>query len=219
LGSANQGDFRLATQPKLEYGNADFDVRHRFVFSYIYELPFGKGQQFGKNASGAMNQVIAGWQVAGILTASTGNWFTPTDISSNVSTSDCGGTVAISCIRPNRIGNPNSKPCIAGTVFNTCAFVSNAVLGSFGDAGRNIIQGPGFQNWDVSLFKTFPIREEKRIEFRAEFFNAWNHANPEYTNPDTVAENTGTELGSAAYGLTSFTRPPRRIQFALKFYF
>jgi hypothetical protein len=210
LGSANQGDFRLQTDPRLEYGNADFDVRHRFVFSFIYELPFGKEKEFGKNASGAVNQVIGGWQVAGIVTASTGNWFTPTDVVTNLSTSDCGGTVAISCIRPNRIGNPNSKPCIAGTIFNTCAFVSNSVLGSFGNAGRNIILGPGYQNWDVSLFKTFPIREEKRIEFRAEFFNAWNHA---------VAENRGTELGSSGYSFTSFTRPPRRIQFALKFYF
>ena len=218
LGSANQGDFRLQTDPRLEYGNADFDVRHRFVFSFIYELPFGKGKELGKNVSSAMNQVIGGWQVAGIVTGSTGNWYTPTDISSNLSTSDCGGTVG-NCARPSRIGNPNSKPCVAGTVFNTCAFASNAVLGSFGDAGRNIILGPGYQNWDVSLFKTFPIREEKRIEFRAEFFNAWNHANPEFTNPDTVAENTGTELGSSAYGFTAFTRPPRRIQFALKFYF
>ena len=218
LGSANQGDFRLQTDPRAEYGNADFDVRHRFVFSYIYELPFGKGKQFAKDVSGAWNQVVGGWQVAGIVSASTGNWFTPTDISSNLSTSDCGGTVW-NCVRPDRIGNPNSKPCIAGTEFNTCAFVSSAVLGSFGDAGRNIILGPGFQNWDVSLFKTFPIREEKRIEFRAEFFNAGNHANPEFTNPDTITENTGTELGSSAYGFTAFTRPPRRIQFALKFYF
>ncbi|HYL84648.1 MAG TPA: TonB-dependent receptor [Candidatus Angelobacter sp.] len=218
LGSANQGDFRLQTQPRAEYGNADFDVRHRFVFSSIYELPFGKGKAFGNSASGLTNQLIGGWQVAGIITASTGNWFTPTDISSNLSTSDCGGTV-FNCIRPDRIGNPNAKPCVSGTVFNTCAFTSASTLGSFGNAGRNIIQGPGFQNWDVSLFKTFPIREERRIEFRAEFFNAWNHANPEFTNPDTVAENRGTELGSAAYGFTGFTRPPRRIQFALKFYF
>ena len=218
LGSANQGDFRLATDPRAEYGNADFDIRHRFVFSYIYELPFGKNKAFGRNASGAMNQFIGGWQVAGIITASTGNWFTPTDISSNLSTSDCGGTV-FNCIRPDRIGKPNAKPCVAGTVFNTCAFVSSSTVGSFGDAGRNIIQGPGFQTWDVSLFKTFLVREEKRFEFRAEFFNAWNHANPEFTNPDTVAENTGTELGSAAYGFTGYTRPPRRIQFALKFYF
>ncbi|HWY42497.1 MAG TPA: TonB-dependent receptor [Candidatus Sulfotelmatobacter sp.] len=218
LGSANQGDFRLQTNPRLEYGNADFDVRHRFVFSSIYELPFGKGKAFWTNASGALNQVVGGWQVAGIVTASTGNWYSATDISENLSTSDCGGTVG-NCTRPNRVGNPNNKPCVPGTAFNTCAFVSNSVVGSFGDAGRNIIEGPGFQNWDISIFKTFPIREEKRIEFRAEFFNAWNHANPEFTNPDTVAENTGTELGSAAYGFTGFTRPPRRIQFALKFYF
>lgn len=218
LGSANQGDFRLATQPKAEYGNADFDVRHRFVFSSIYELPFGKDKMFGKNAAGVANQIIGRWQVAGIITASTGNWFTPTDSSSNLSTSDCGGTV-FNCIRPDRTGNPNGKPCVAGTVFNTCAFASATAVGSFGNAGRNIIQGPGFQNWDVSLFKTFPMREERRIEFRAEFFNAWNHANPEFTNPDTVATNTGTELGSSAYGFTGFTRPPRRIQFALKYYF
>lgn len=218
LGSANQGDFRLATDPKEEYGNSDFDVRHRFVFSYIYELPFGKNKALGKNATGITNQLIGGWQVAGIVTVSTGNWFTPTDISSNLSTSDCGGTV-FNCIRPDRIANPNSKPCVAGTVFNTCAFVSTPTVGSFGNAGRNIIQGPGFQNWDVSACKTFPVREEMRVEFRAEFFNAWNHANPEFTNPDTVAEDTGTELGAAAYGFTGYTRPPRRIQFALKFYF
>jgi len=218
LRSANQGDFRLQTQPKNEYGNADFDVRHRFVLSSIYELPFGRNKMFAKNATGVTNQIIGGWQVAGIITASTGNWFTPTDISSNLSTSDCGGTV-FNCIRPDRTGNPNGRPCVAGTVFNTCAFTSATTVGSFGNAGRNIIQGPGFQNWDLSLFKTFPIREERRIEFRAEFFNAWNHANPEFTNPDTVAENSGTELGSAAYGFTGFTRPPRRIQFALKFYF
>jgi carboxypeptidase family protein/TonB-dependent receptor-like protein len=219
LGSANQGDFRLQTRPQDEYGNADFDVRHRFVSSYIYELPFGSGKAFGRNATGAWNQVIGGWQVAGIVVASTGNWYTPTDIATNFSTSDCGGTVAISCVRPNRMGNPNSKPCVAGQAFNTCAFVTNSIVGTFGNAGRNIIQGPGFQNWDISLFKTFPIREEMRFEFRAELFNAWNHANPEFTNPDTVAENFGTELGSSSYGLTAFTRPPRRIQFALKFYF
>jgi hypothetical protein len=219
LGSANQGDFRLQTRPQDEYGNADFDVRHRFVSSYIYELPFGSGKAFGRNATGAWNQVIGGWQVAGIVVASTGNWYTPTDIATNSSTSDCGGTVAISCVRPNRIGNPNSKPCVAGQAFNTCAFATNSIVGTFGNAGRNIIEGPGFQNWDISLFKTFPIREEMRFEFRAELFNAWNHANPEFTNPDTVAENVGTELGSSSYGLTAFTRPPRRIQFALKFYF
>jgi len=219
LGSANQGDFRLQTDPRAEYGNADFDVRHRFIFSSIYELPFGRGKPIGKNVSAVANQFIGNWQIAAIVSASTGNWYTPTDISANVSTSDCGGTVAISCIRPNVVGDPNGKPCLAGTLFNTCAFASDTVVGTFGNAGRNIIEGPGFQNWDISFFKSFPVREEMRFEFRAEFFNAFNHANPEFTNPDTVAENTATELGSATFGFPAYTRPPRQIQFALKFYF
>lgn len=218
LGSANQGDFRLQTDPLLEYSNSDFDVRHRFIFSSIYELPFGKDKLLGRNATGWENQIIGNWQVATIMTASTGNWYTPTDISANVSTSDCGGTVE-NCIRPNLVGNPNGKPCVAGTLFNTCAFVSDTVVGTFGNAGRNIIQGPGYQNWDISLFKTFPISESKRFEFRAEFFNAFNHANPEFTNPETIVENTATELGSSSYGFAGYTRTPRQIQFALKFYF
>jgi hypothetical protein len=218
LGSANQGDFRLQTDPRAEYGNADFDVRHRFVFNSIYELPFGRDKWLGGGASGLTNQIIGGWQVAAIVTASTGNWYTPTDISASVSTSDCGGTV-FNCIRPNLVGNPNGKPCVTGTSFNTCAFASDTLVGTFGNAGRNIIQGPGFQNWDISFFKTFPIREAMRVEFRAEFFNAFNHANPEFTNPETIVENTATELGSATFGFPAYTRPPRQIQFALKFYF
>jgi len=218
LGSANQGDFRLQTEPKLEYGNADFDVRHRFVFSSVYELPFGKGKWIGTNAEGWRNQLIGNWQIAAIVTASTGNWYTPTDISANVSTSDCGGEVS-NCIRPDRVSNPNGKPCVAGTLFNTCAFQSATVIGSFGDAGRNTIRGPGYQNWDLSFFKTFPIREVMRLEFRAEFFNTFNHANPEFTNPEAFVENTATELGSATFGFPGYTRPPRQIQFALKFYF
>jgi hypothetical protein len=219
LGSANQGDFRLQTDPRAEYGNADFDVRHRFVFSSIYELPFGKGKWLATDASGWVNQLVGGWQVATIVTASTGNWYTPTDISANVSTSDCGGTVAISCIRPDLVGNPNGKPCVAGQLFNTCAFASDTIVGTFGNAGRNIIRGPGFQNWDISFFKTFPLREEMHFEFRAEFFNTFNHANPEFTNPETITENTATELGSSTFGFPAYTRPPRQVQFALKFYF
>lgn len=218
LGSQNQGDFRLQNDPALEYGNADFDVRHRFVLSYAYELPFGKDKRFAGNASGALQEIIGGWQVAGITTASTGNWFTPTDISTNLSNSDGGGTV-FNASRPNVIGSPNAQPCIPGTLFKTCAFATNTIEGSFGDAGRNIILGPGFQNWDISLFKTFPINERSRIEFRAEFFNAFNHVNPEFADPNTTNENIATELGSPGFGQAQAARDPRFIQFALKFYF
>jgi hypothetical protein len=218
LGSENQGDFRLQNDPRLEYGNADFDVRHRFVLSYAYELPFGKDKAIAGSASGTLNRIIGGWQVAGITSASTGNWFTPTDITTNLSNSDGGGTV-FNASRPNVVGNPNGTPCIPGTLFNTCAFVSNTILGSFGDARRNIIRGPGFQNWDISLFKTFEVNERSHFEFRAEFFNAFNHVNPEFGNPNTTNENIATEVGSPGIGQAQAARDPRFIQFALKFYF
>jgi hypothetical protein len=218
LGSQNQGDFRYQNDPRLEYGNADFDVRHRFVLSYSYEFPFGKNKMVGASASGVLDQLIGNWQVAGITTASTGNWYTPTDVATNLSNSDGGGFV-FNAARPNVVGNPNGRPCVAGTLFNTCAFVSNTVLGSFGDSGRNIIHGPGFQNWDLSIFKIFPISESKRFEFRAEFFNAFNHLNPQFANPNTIAANIATEHGTPAFGFPQAARDPRFIQFALKFYF
>jgi len=218
LGSQNGGDFRLQTDPILEYGNSDIDVRQRFVLSYSYELPFGKNMAFGGNASGVLNQIIGGWQVAGIAIATTGNWYTPTDISTNLSTSDGGGEVA-SASRPNVVGNPNGHPCVPGTLFNTCAFATNTIVGSFGNAGRNIIQGPGTQNWDISLFKFFPIREQMHVEFRAEFFNAFNHYDPEFDNPGSFNTNIATQHGSSAFGFAQAAHDPRFIQFALKFYF
>jgi hypothetical protein len=235
LGSQNAGDFRLQTDPMLEYGNADFDVRQRFVMSYAYELPFGKNKAFGGNASGLLNQIIGGWQVAGIVIATTGNWYTPTDISTDKSTSDGGGEVA-SASRPNVVENPNGHPCVPGTLFNTCAFATNTVIGAFGDAGRNIIQGPGTQNWDISLFKFFPIREQMHLEFRAEFFNAFNHYDPEFDNPGSFNTNIATQHGldetaletgctngnlnsNCAFGFAQAAHDPRLIQFALKFYF
>jgi hypothetical protein len=235
LGSQNAGDFRLQTDPRLEYGNSDIDVRQRFVLSYSYELPLGKNKAFAGNASGLWNQIIGNWQVAGIAIATTGNWYTPTDISTNLSTSDGGGEVA-NASRPNVVGNPNGHRCVPGTLFNTCAFATNTVVGSFGNAGRNIIQGPGAQNWDISLFKIFPISEQKRIEFRAEFFNAFNHYDPEFDNPssfntniatqhglDETAAQTGCTNGSlntnCAFGFAQAAHDPRFIQFALKFYF
>ena len=230
LGSVNNGDFRDQTNPNLEYGNADFDVRHRFVFSYVYDLPFGRGRMFAKNASGFMNQVLGNWQMSGVFSAATGNYYTATDIVS-VSNSECGGTVGFNCSRPNLVGNPNGRPCVPGTLFNTCAFADNNVLGTFGNAGRNIIQGPGYKTWDTSLVKQFPIREQMHLEFRAEFFNILNHTNflfgqfgaisaeptPLELDPNNINTVANPHVSSFGYPLAA--RDPRQIQFALKFYF
>lgn len=230
LGSVNNGDFQDQRYPNQNYGNADFDVRHRFVLSYVYDLPFGRGRAFGGNASGVANQIIGNWQMTGVLSAATGNYYTATDIN-NISGSDCGGTVGYYCSRPTLVGNPNARPCVPGTLFNTCAFVDNTNLGTFGDAGRNIIEGPGYTTWDTSLVKQFPLNERMHLEFRAEFFNILNHVNylfgqfgaisaeptPLELDPNNI--NTVQNPTASPFGYPLAARAPRQIQFALKFYF
>jgi hypothetical protein len=236
LGSVNNGDFQDQRYPNQNYGNADFDVRHRFVFSYVYDLPFGRGRMFAKDASGFVNQVLGNWQMSGVFSHATGNYYTATDIVS-VSNSDCGGTVGFYCSRPARIGNPNAKPCVPGTLFNTCAFADDQTnpgiipAGTFGNAGRNIIEGPGYTTWDTSFVKQFPISENKHLEFRAELFNVLNHVNylfgqfgaisaeptPLELDPNNI--NTPANPYASGFGHPLSARAPREIQFALKFYF
>ena len=223
LGSVNNGDFQDQRFPNQNYGNADFDVRHRFVFSYVYDLPFGHGRKFAANASGVMNQILGNWQMSGVFSAATGNYYTATDTVS-VSNSDCGGTVGFYCSRPNIVGNPNATPCISGTLFNTCAFADNTILGTFGNAPRNDIKGPGYVTWDTSLVKQFPISEQKHLEFRVEFFNVLNHVNYLFGQFGAIsAEPTPLELNptnpQSGFGYPLAARAPRQIQFALKFYF
>jgi len=230
LGSVNNGDFRDQRFPNLEYGNADFDVRHRFVLSYAYDLPFGRGRKLASGVSGVANQIIGNWQLAGVFSAATGNHYTATDIVP-VSNSDCGGTVGFYCSRPNVVANPNTHPCVPGTLFNTCAFQHNPVEGTFGNAGRNTIVGPGYQTWDTSFIKQFPIREQMHLELRAEFFNILNHTNflfsqfgsisseptPLELDPDNI--NTAQNPSASPFGYPVAARAPRQVQLALKFYF
>jgi hypothetical protein len=230
LGSVNNGDFRDQTNPNLEYGNADFDVRHRFVFSYTYDLPFGRGRLLAKNASGFANQILGNWQMSGVFSAATGNYYTATDTAA-VSNSECGGFVGFNCSRPSLVGNPNARPCIPGTLFNTCAFAHNTAQGTFGNAGRNVIQGPGYKTWDTSLVKQFPIREQMHVEFRAEIFNVLNHVNylfgsfgaisveptPLELDPNNI--NTLANPRASSFGYPLAARAPRQVQFALKLYF
>jgi hypothetical protein len=168
--------------------------------------------------------------MAGVLSAATGNYYTATDIEP-VANADCGGTVGFYCSRPNLVGNPNAHPCVAGTLFNTCAFEHNLVAGTFGNAGRNIITGPGYKTWDMSLVKELPIREQMHFEFRAEFFNLLNHVNYLFEQSGAISsEPTALELDpnninttltptASPFGYAQASRPPRQIQLALKFYF
>jgi Carboxypeptidase regulatory-like domain/TonB dependent receptor-like, beta-barrel len=212
LGSQNNDSFRWFKHPEWEWGHASFDVRHRFTLSYIYQLPFGHGQRFLSGASGAAEQILGGWQVAGITTISSGNWYTPVDGNGGFANSD-GAQL------PNVVADPNSsRHCLPGTFFNTCAFV-DPPLGSFGNAARNSVLGPGFQEWDASIFKTFSVTERAKLEFRSEFFNLPNHTNFLLSKSGPQESNNSTVLGASQFGFLTAARPPRQIQFALKLSF
>jgi len=202
LQSRNFSDFRWSKFPKWEHGNSDFDVRHRFVFSYIYELPFGHGKRFA--TTGVANQFFGGWQVSGIASLTSGNWFTILDSSSNFANSD-------GSQRPDTVANPNARSCLRGTVFNTCAFV-DPLLGSFGNTRKNTVLGPHTRLWDLSLMKNFTLPKETKLQFRMEIFNLLNHTN-------FVLNQTGTDLQSPTFGFPNQARNPRDVQFALKFYY
>jgi hypothetical protein len=158
--------------------------------------------------TGLGNQLASGWQLAGIFTTQTGNWFTVGDSNGNFANSDGGQNSDL-------VGNWRAKPCVPGTLFNTCAF-ADPPLGSFGNAGSDIVEGPTWSNWDFSLLKGFQISEAKRVEFRAEFFNVLNKANLLLVARAYGSTNSVT-MGSPQFGFPTAALPP--IQFGLKLYF
>jgi hypothetical protein len=211
LGAQNGGDFRFYQHPEWEYGNADFDIRHRLVLSYLYELPVGHGKALAGNAGGVVNAIVGGWQIGGITSFSTGNWFTILDDNS-FSNSDGQS-------RPDLVGKVTGPHCAPNTFFNTCAFADPTVFGTFGNVARNSVQGPGYQIWDFSIFKNFTITERTRLEFRAEFFNVWNHANLQFAKSGPQNSINTTTFGTPEFGFLTAARDPRQVQFALKFSF
>jgi hypothetical protein len=189
---------------QCEWGPSVFDVRHRFVTSILYELPFGDGKPF--LASGVASQVLGGWQVSTIISKSSGF---PRTVYSGTDRSNTGGGQD----RPDVTGQDPTLPGDQQSIarwFNTDAYVFNA-LGTFGNAGRNTFTGPGIFNVDMSIIRNFRILQNKTIQFRFEAFNALN--NPIWNDPNTT-------LSSPLYGTINSTRKPmRELQLGLKFVF
>lgn len=192
-----------------ERGRSNFDVRHRLSLSYVYDLPIGTGRALLGNA-GWLSTFLTGWQTLGIVSLQTGRPFTvallPEIDNSNTGRSSLGFGAND---RPNLVGNPDLSNRSPERWFDTSAFAFSQ-FGSFGDAGRNILEGPGFQNVNASLLKNTKIGEGLNLQFRAEFFNLFNH--PNFNLPDNF-------LGSPTFGQILSAGSPRRIQFGLKLLF
>ncbi len=201
------GDLSLRNVDNVnwEYSLSAGDMRHRFVASALYDLPFGHGRHFDIR-NRALNAVAGGWQANAILTAHTGQPFTP---SLGVSSANTGAA------RPNRIGDGN-LPSGQRTIqnwFDKSAFVSPAQY-LYGNAGRNILFAPGAANVDFSLFKRFSlkrVREGSELQFRAESFNFFNH--PQFGQP-----NSRVDIAQGG-SITSLSNSMRQMQLGLKFLF
>jgi hypothetical protein len=179
---------------RKDYGNAPFDIRHRLVGTLIYEIPFFKtGNRIAKTAFG-------GWQLNTILTVQGG---TPFGLSINTDTPN---TSAQGPRRPDLLKKPvydcgagRLTACIDRSAFAVPGNIAQGIF-AYGNAGKNILRGPGLWNADLSLFKTFSLHERVRFTFRAEAFNAFNH--PSFSNPNGNIEApqfgniTGTSVGA-----------------------
>lgn len=193
---------------RLERGLAAFDVRHRWVNSAVWNLPFGKGQKWMR--SGPAAWIGGGWQISAIHSMQTGFPFT-----ANLAgdTAGIGGGTGAILIRPNAVPGQNWKlPSGERTTarwFNTAAFAAPPAF-QFGNAGRNIIIGPGLLNFDLMAARSFRLAESASLQFRGEFFNALN--TPNY---DIV----GRILNNPQFGVVQSQLPPRQIQFGLRLAF
>jgi hypothetical protein len=186
---------------KAERGLSSFDVPQRLVISGIWNLPGP-----AKSANALARTVLGDWQVNGIVSLNSGYPFTVVDSANPSTTGEYGPTD-----RPNLVGDPNAGPHTVARWFNTAAFQALPPGGGFGTAGRNIVRGPGLKTVDLSLFKDLEIREKYKLQFRAEFFNLFNHANflPPVNDISSPSFGRITETGTDA----------REIQFGLKISF
>lgn len=180
----------LASQRAL----SSFDVKHRLSGAFTYDLPLGWFWRSGPR------RLVEGWQLNGVITLQSGQPFTPF-----LSVFDPFRNEGFN--RPNVVGNPNQN-VPQGLAFNPAAFAAPE-RGTFGNAGRNIVRGDGFQSVDLSVFKRTAISERVSIELRGEFVNAFNHVN--FQGPDVNLTSSPGVFRAAAQ--------PRIIQFGLKLMF
>lgn len=203
-GGANTPLNQMGSCLACDKGLAAFNAPQRLTFASVWNLPLGHGKRFLQNASPFWDHVVGGWAVDGIATFSSGNPFT---VNAPNNTAD-----PLTNFRANQLCNGRDK--LQNTDlrtnglywFNPACFAAPQA-GFFGDSGVNNITGPGVNNWDLAIEKDSHLRETLGLQFRAEFFNVWNHA--QFINPDN-------KVGDANLGQVAQARSAREIQFGLK---
>lgn len=208
-GSSGFGIYDITCGFRCEYSTAAWDIRHRFVSNFVYDLPFGRGKAMANNISKAADFIVGGWQVNGILTFSSGQPFT-------FRSQNC--VSSFNACRPDAVSgrDPMDAPPGGRTPdrwFDPAASASPAV-GTGGNLGPQTGVGPGIKNLDFSMFKDIRLTERYKIQFRSEWLNLSN-------TPRFAVGGLGNTQGNSNYGRLSSTLPgsARNVQFALRFMF
>jgi len=210
---------------KMDRGLAGYGLKHSFNLNYTYDLPF--------RGTGVTGKLIGGWQMSGIIKSQSG---IPFGVSTAFNPGDGlvqGGISGGPTYRPDLLPNKSNNPITGvsagcGSVpggarlgtpelyFDPCAF-SNPVFGVYGNLGRHTLIGPGFNTLDFSLLKSTTLKENKSVQFRAEFFNILNH--PNFANPaSSVFDARGNRVPTAGQ-IIGTVGIARQIQFGLKLVF
>jgi hypothetical protein len=204
--------------PRLDYGPSDFDVDHRFVASYVYQLPIGRGKRYLGGMSRVANAFVGGWQLSGVTTFQKGFPY-------SIAATDTSSLLGTFFQRANQVCDPNSGFTKSiNEWFNTSCFV-NPAPGVYGTTKRNYLRSPGINNWDMGIGKTFAFTERVGFQFRVDTFNTFNHAQWAVPPGGLIGfgtggnSNPGTQLGSATFGQITSAAPGRQVQFSGKLTF
>ena len=198
------GDLGNVSNPyagwRYDIGPGGYDRTHSAAVNFIYDIPV-----FRNNQNRFVRSTIGGWQVSGIVALSSG-----LPINIGLSGNQSGNGLPNATNRPDLTGSI-AYPHTVAAWFNTSAFTAPA-LGDFGTLKHNALRGPGHDNWNMSLFKTFVLSEARgsRFELRVEAFNVWNH---------TQFANVSTNLGDSKFGQVTSASDPRIFQLGAKMYF
>jgi hypothetical protein len=200
-------EYNLPEDPyamNLEKALSSFNHPQRLTANAVYDLPFGN------HKSGWFDRAIEGWRVAEIFMAQSGAPFT-VNLSSAAgqNVSPTGLVNGNNLERPNLVGNPNMGPKTPAEWFNTAAFALPE-QGTYGTAGRNVVNGPGLIDVDLSLQKEATLHERLKLQFRLDAYNSLNH--PNFNLPGRI-------FGAANFGVITSAADPRELQWAVKLLF
>ena len=189
---------------QLDYGPYPFSINSMFHFNGIWDLPFGSGKAWLGTSGSVVSKIVSGWKLSGDLYARTGEPFT---VTAPATQSGTGAAVErANCVGSTGLPTGRSTNDTINQFFNKSAFAMPA-LGTIGTCGVGILQGPGYWSADTSVNRLFSVYEHLKLQFRADFFNVFNH--PNFANPDSVLTDTAFGKITAAAGF------PRQIQFGL----